>query len=74
MNVGELRAALSDYPDDVPVYVRGKESGVDDADKLTAGQFTRDANEEWYCGQHNRCRVGQSGTPGLEIEGSNKLA
>lgn len=52
MTVAELIHALSAFPPDLPVYVRGYEAGVDDVSSLRDVSVVRDIHSESYYGRH----------------------
>ncbi len=60
MTVAELKAALNQYPDEMLVYVRGYEGGVNDLDRFEVNPIRRDQNKEWYYGTHEVQYEGQS--------------
>lgn len=53
MTVKELREALAEYPDDMPVVVRGYEGGYTDG-KTETVRLARNARKDgpWYYGRH----------------------
>lgn len=73
MTVAELITQLSRLPQGWPVYVRGYESGVEDAEEVTPGFFVRDYNdrEETWVGRHQRKYDGDSN--GVEIIGGRNI-
>ena len=69
MTITELIAQLSRLPGEWPVYVRGYEAGVEDAEKILPGFFVRDYHdpEETWIGRHQMKYDGDSN--GVQIVG-----
>lgn len=52
MNVRELRAALDEYPDDLPIAVDGYEGGFTENVHLRQVDVRPNVHTEWYYGEH----------------------
>ena len=52
MNVQELIEALSQFPADTPVVVRGYESGYNDIQDVRPLSIQLNVNQTWYYGAH----------------------
>ena len=53
MVVGELIAALSAHPADMPVVVRGYELGYNDVLTVSTIPIKQNVHTEWYFGTHD---------------------
>ncbi|MBD2427710.1 hypothetical protein [Phormidium sp. FACHB-1136] len=52
MTAKELIEALSQYPPDTPVVVRGYEGGYNDIQAITPVSIQLNVNQIWYYGAH----------------------
>lgn len=54
MTVKDLKELLNNYPDDIQVFVRGYEGGLDDVNPGEIVNVELNYNNEWYYGKHEQ--------------------
>ena len=76
MNVGELIEKLKEYPSDMRVVTRGKESGWHDITEFGEVKLLLNANSDWWSGEHKEMWYGSYEEPdvvALSMNGYNPL-